>query len=343
MVKHHKHLHTLSTTWMRQWAIGLMCCTRKAIPLALRASVDCSLGDVVLVSSGASLLLGPSVPAPSPAPDGHPWSITLGTVAVVAASFLQLVASPSPLLSTAGFPEPLRDAFGYRRAEAGAMLTFFFRFKCNHKCRSCTLIHPCASWGCLRKRMLIDLGSSVGVGATSKGRSSSNSLNIHLRRSAAPCSTHELKLILVCLSTNLRHLVSLDSWRRELSGVIAGLGRGAGRLREQQRFALLAASQKNVLSVRDPPTWAARKREVCWQVFNIHQGLTAELVSGDPRRPSRSLFSRQPVINKVLSHGCRRMVDMVWMCPPLATFLLGSKEGASRSFEEPEGDTSDSV
>ena len=60
------------------------------------------LGDVVHVS-GASLKLGPSV-APSPAPDGHPWSITLGTVAVVAASFLQLVASPSPLLSTVGFP-----------------------------------------------------------------------------------------------------------------------------------------------------------------------------------------------------------------------------------------------
>ena len=122
-----------------------------------------------------------------------------------------------------------RDAFGYRRAEAGAMLTFFFRCKCNHV-GVAHWIHPCASWGCLRKRMLIDLDSPVGVGATSKGRSSSNSLNIHLRRSAAPYSTHELKLILVCLSTNLRHLVSLDSWRRELSGVVAGLGRGAGRL-----------------------------------------------------------------------------------------------------------------
>ena len=32
---------------------------------------------------------------------------------------------------------------------------------------------------------------------------------------------------------------------------------------------------------------------------------------------------------------------MVDMCPPFATFLLGSKEGASRSFEKPEGDTSD--
>ena len=99
--------------------------------------------------------------------------------------------------------------------------------------------------------------------------------------------------------------------------------------------------------MRDPLTWAAGKREVCWQIFDAHPGLAAwrrlylpcfPMSSGDPRRPSRNLFSRQPVINKVLSLGCRRMVDM---CPPFATFLLGSKEGASRSFEKPEGDTSD--
>ena len=91
-----------------------------------------------------------------------------GTLAdeVVAGSFLQLVASPSfrgtaPLLSTAGFLEPLRDAFGHclgdHWAEAGAMLAFFFRFKCkdhmNAKELRALIRHvQKAAWGCRRKK-----------------------------------------------------------------------------------------------------------------------------------------------------------------------------------------------
>ena len=67
---------------------------------------------------------------------------------------------------------------------------------------------------------------------------------------------------------------SLYSRRRELPGGIAGLGRGAGRPREQRRFALPAASQKKVRSLRDPAAWAACKRGVCREILDTHPGLT---------------------------------------------------------------------
>lgn len=70
-----------------------------------------------------------------------------------------------------------------------------------------------------RCRVLIGLDSRVVLGAASKGRSSSRSLNFHLRRLAIVTTTHEIALVLFWLpawgnpADAPSRFASLDDWR----------------------------------------------------------------------------------------------------------------------------------
>ena len=134
------------------------------------------------------------------------------------------------------------------------------------------------------------------------------------------------------------------SRRRELPDELPDWEEVLADLREQQRFTLPTASQKKVPFLRDFLAWA--RCGVCWHIYDAHPGLTAAwrrmhltcfpVLSEDPRHPSRDVFLRSPLSTRCSPLVCRRMVDVVWMCPLFSTFLP-----PFRSFEKPEGDASD--
>lgn len=75
-------------------------------------------------------------------------------------------------------------------------------------------------------RILVGLNSRVVLGEAEKGRSSSTSLNFHIRRLAEVCVTYELTLTLFCLPTwgdpadEPSRLTSLKEWKEHFPAVV---------------------------------------------------------------------------------------------------------------------------
>ena len=236
----------------------------RSLPVSRRTRLSGESGDDVVAASFLQLCAVSSLRAPL-----SPWicasdaSLFAGGAtwtevpAEVAASLALLFERRGmlPCLSRKGFPDDVTDVFGQglsdHRDQIGRLLArapwktvLFFQFRCHSHINVkelralIRLVARLASAGCRDCRVIIGLDSTVALGAAAKGRSSSVALNRHLRRLAATCLTHGLRLLLCWLPSKLNpsdapsRLETLDSWRAALpadlpdwSDVVADLTR----------------------------------------------------------------------------------------------------------------------